>query len=252
MRVPSIPKTREIRAREAGTDMAGPRLGADAALLVKHLPRLPVKPIAYDPEPMDVLLSCALHRYVRRLASDRAGHRAIWLHFSRLKPSDGCDRHVEIACTALEELVQHFSGRLFPLRNGDIIVMCKDMSDKAVHDTVDVLRSLFEGDIREEGAEEFCSIFDLETAYARFVSALPPERRSLRSPVPFARPHAPPMSLLWRAFLILFVLSAVGLTLAYRSSQEVGISDQPEAQKAHAVRIPWTQNIPMAAERSAG
>jgi hypothetical protein len=204
----------------------------------------------------------ALHRYARELAAGaRAGQRALWLHLSRFEASGSRDHHVEIACKVVEELIKHFAGRMFLLENGDIVLICKDLNEKVVQDTISLLRDIFQNDPQaRDGGLRFCSVFDLETDYARFAAALPPlranaakaaARPALRAaPKPVARPQPArsrkprPAGARHMRMAILLVALAVLIAgeglLAYRSSQQPWVFNTPEALKAHQVRNPLT------------
>ena len=111
-----------------------------------------------------------LRAYVEQLAGARSGHRAICFHLSRLARTHRRDKHIRIATNILMQAVDQFSGRLFVLRSGDIVIICKGISSKAIDDTVDTLRYLFNDDpLSRPGAEaRFCSLFDLEVAFDHF------------------------------------------------------------------------------------
>jgi hypothetical protein len=114
-----------------------------------------------------------LHHYVRELAGAPAGHRAIWLRLSRLDPSYRREKHVQIACRVVEELIKHFTGRVFVRPNGDVVLISQEMKDKVIRHTAELLRNVFGGDAAQHGAaDQLCAIYDLESDYPRFVSAL--------------------------------------------------------------------------------
>jgi hypothetical protein len=204
----------------------------------------------------------ALHRYLRELtARGLAGQRALWLHLSRFEASGSRDRHVEIACKVVEELIKHFVGRMFLLESGDIVLICKDLNEKITQDAIELLRDLFQNDpSARDGGLHFCSMFDLETDYARFAAHLPPlrataakaARPAMRATAkPVARPQparAPkPRPAAGRRHLrTAVVLAALALLiageglLAYRSSRQPWIFDTEEARGAHQVRNPLT------------
>jgi hypothetical protein len=141
-----------------------------------------------------------LHHYVRELAGAPAGHRAIWLRLSRLDPSYRREKHVQIACRVVEELIKHFTGRVFVRPNGDVVLISQEMKDKVIRHTAELLRNVFGGAAAQHGAaDQLCAIYDLESDYPRFVSALlaamQPEkaapRAAARRPEP-PRPARPP------------------------------------------------------------
>lgn len=112
--------------------------------------------------------------YVEQLADKRAGYRALCFHLSQLSPTLCGDKHVQTVTNLLMELVHRFSGRLFLLRGSDIVVICKGITAKAIEETVDTVRYLFAGDglAAMEAEGDFCSVFDLEIAYAQFRSLI--------------------------------------------------------------------------------
>src|SRR5579883_2975821 len=111
------------------------------------------------PPTEDILLA-----YVEQLAGACAGYRAIHFHLSRLHRAHRADKHMHIAANILMQAVERFSGRLFALRSGDIVIICKDIPRKVLDDTIDTVRYLFNDDsLSQPGAEaRFCSIFELE------------------------------------------------------------------------------------------
>lgn len=113
----------------------------------------------------DILLA-----YVDQLADRRAGCRAICLHTSRLSLSHRGHKHVQIATNLLKEIVDRYTGRLFVLRGGDMVVVCKGITAKAIEDAVEAIRYIFAGDefLQKSGESEFYSAFDLEIAYPQF------------------------------------------------------------------------------------
>jgi hypothetical protein len=209
-----------------------------------------------------------LHQYVRELAGAPAGHRAIWLHLSRLDPTYRRDQLVQIACKVVEELIQHFTGRVFVRPNGDVVLISREMRDKIIRHTAELLRNVFESDARTQhnAADHLCSVYDLESDYPRFVSALlaapqtapahphahppmqPPTRAAARRAEPRtpsrARRRAAARGKPSRRFVVVLVIVAVVALVegffAYRSSQTAWVFDSPDAQKRHQVRNSWT------------
>ena len=93
-----------------------------------------------------------LHHYVRELAGAPAGHRAIWLRLSRLDPSYRREKHVQIACRVVEELIKHFTGRVFVRPNGDVVLISQEMKDKIIRHTAELLRNVLGGETAPHGA----------------------------------------------------------------------------------------------------
>jgi len=199
-----------------------------------------------------------LHHYVRELAGAPAGHRAIWLRLSRLDPSYRREKHVQIACRVVEELIKHFTGRVFVRPNGDVVLISQEMKDKIIRHTAELLRNVFGGDAAQHGpADQLCAIYDLESDYPRFVSALlaeaKPEKAPPRSAARRPEPPRPARRAAQRGagrqkpskrFIVvaacILVVAVVEGFIAYRSSQSPWVFDSPEAQKRHLLRNSWT------------
>ncbi|HZB94232.1 MAG TPA: hypothetical protein VE397_22475 [Stellaceae bacterium] len=114
-----------------------------------------------------------LLRHLRRLAEVRSGQRALHFHLSRLQRHHRRDKHLQIVANMLDELVQRFEGRLFRLANSDIVLICKGARRKTLEGTVDLIRYLFGEDPlakHDDGGSAFCSLFDLEHDYDRFLA----------------------------------------------------------------------------------
>ncbi len=112
-----------------------------------------------------------LLRHVRRLGAVRPGQRAMFFHLSRLQPHHRRDKHLQIAANMLDEVVRRFSGRLFRLAGGDLVVTCKGARRKTLEGAIELLRYLFSDDPlaqHDDSGDEFCSLFDLEHDYDRF------------------------------------------------------------------------------------
>jgi hypothetical protein len=204
-----------------------------------------------------------LHHYVRELAGAPAGHRAIWLHLSRLNPAYRREQRVQIACKVVEELIKHFTGRVFVRPNGDVVLISQEMRDKVIRDSAELLRNVFAGDPAvQHGVDHLCAVYDLESDYPRFVAALlaPPEKAPVGAPArppasaPVRRPEprVPRRAAARRAaggtpsrrvVVVLAIVALVALVegfLAYRSSQTAWVFDSPDAQKRHQLRNSWT------------
>jgi len=199
-----------------------------------------------------------LHHYVRELAGAPAGHRAIWLRLSRLDPSYRREKHVQIACRVVEELIKHFTGRVFVRPNGDVVLISQEMKDKIIRHTAELLRNVLGGDTAQHGAaDQLCAIYDLESDYPRFVSALlaamQPEKATPRTAARRPEPPRPARRAARRGagrqkpsqrFIVLaaciLVVALVEGIIAYRSSQTPWVFDSPDAQKRHQLRNSWT------------
>jgi EAL domain-containing protein (putative c-di-GMP-specific phosphodiesterase class I) len=116
-----------------------------------------------------------LHGYLEQVAAGRAGQRAVIFRLSRLDRSLRRDKHLQIVGNMLQEVTQQYPGRLFVLRSGDVVMICKGITRKAIDETTELLRYLFNDDpLAREGAEaaDFCATFDLEIHHAQFLAAL--------------------------------------------------------------------------------
>jgi hypothetical protein len=169
---------RPVRPGLTGSSRAAP-----APYGVKSAAAAPLRP------PMaseDTLLA-----YLEQVAGGRSGQRALIFRLSRLHRSHRRDKHMPIVANMLQEVMAQYPGRLFALRNGDVVMVCKGITRKAIEETTELLRYLFNDDpLAREGAEQadFCATFDLEVNYAQFIAALEEireseaKRRALRPP----------------------------------------------------------------------
>jgi EAL domain len=113
--------------------------------------------------------------HVEQLADARKGQRAMIVHLSRLQGSKPRDKNLQIVTAVLREVSDQFSGRLFVLENGDVVLVCKGITRRAIDETIEVLRYLFNDDpVTRAGSEQadFCAVFDLEVGYIDFLFAL--------------------------------------------------------------------------------
>ncbi len=116
-----------------------------------------------------------LHGYLEQVAAGRPGQRAVIFRLSRLDRSHRREKHRQIVGNMLQEVTQQYPGRLFALRGGDVVMVCKGITRKAVDETTDLLRYLFNDDpLAREGAAaaDFSATFDLEINQAQFMAAL--------------------------------------------------------------------------------
>lgn len=142
-----------------------------------------------------------LYPYLEQLPPGRSGQRALIFRLSRLHRSHRRDKHLQIVANMLQEVLKQYPGRLFALRNGDLVMVCKGITRRSIDETTELLRYLFNDDpLAREDAEQadFCASFDLEVSYPQFLAALDEIRDSearratgpLRAPVaPTAAPH---------------------------------------------------------------
>jgi hypothetical protein len=122
-----------------------------------------------------------LFAHLGQVAAAPSGQRALIFRLSRLHRSHRRDKHIQIVANMLQEVLAQYPGRLFALRNGDLVMVCKGITRKAIEETTELLRYLFNDDpLAREGAEQadFCAAFDLEVSYQQFVDALEEIRES--------------------------------------------------------------------------
>jgi hypothetical protein len=151
----------------------------------RHAPvKQPKRPGAPQSAPAPLLgTEDMLLGYVDQLASLRNGQRAMIVHLSRLQGVKPRDKHLQIVANVLRQLTDQYSGRLFVLGNGDVVLLCKGITRRAIDETIEVLRYLFNDDpVTREGAEraDFCAVFDLEVGYVQFRFALDEIREASR------------------------------------------------------------------------
>jgi EAL domain-containing protein (putative c-di-GMP-specific phosphodiesterase class I) len=160
---------------------SGASRGAAAPYGVKSASATPLRPAI----PGEEVLFAHLHQ----VAEARSGQRALIFRLSRLHRSNRRDKHVQIVANMLQEVLDQYPGRLFLLRNGDLVMICKGITRKAIEETTELLRYLFNDDpLAREGVEQadFCAAYDLEVNHAGFVAALEEIRESE------AKQHAAP------------------------------------------------------------
>lgn len=116
-----------------------------------------------------------LLNHVQHLSDARSGQRAVLFHLSRLQRHNRRDTHLQIAANMLEDIVLRFSGRLFVLATGDIVLICKSARRKTLEGAVALIRYLFNDDPlaqHDDTGGEFCTLYDLETDYDRFLGVI--------------------------------------------------------------------------------
>jgi EAL domain-containing protein (putative c-di-GMP-specific phosphodiesterase class I) len=154
-------------------DMAGGRPGA-AGSRGSATP-FGVKSVSATPLRSPLVSEDTLQSYLEQVAGGRAGYRAVIFRLSRLDRSNRRDKHMQIVGNMLQEVTQQYPGRLFALQNGDVVMVCKGISRKAIDEQTDLLRYLFNDDpaARESAqAADFCATYDLEMAQPQFLAAL--------------------------------------------------------------------------------
>lgn len=134
-----------------------------------------VKSASAAPLRSPVVSEDTLQSYLEQVAGGRAGYRAVIFRLSRLDRSHRRDKHMQIVGNMLQEVTQQYPGRLFALQNGDVVMVCKGITRKAIDEQTELLRYLFNDDpAAREGAEgaDFCATFDLERYQPQFLAAL--------------------------------------------------------------------------------
>ncbi|HTZ70820.1 MAG TPA: hypothetical protein VMB71_09245 [Acetobacteraceae bacterium] len=76
--------------------------------------------LGFSPSGAERLLTDAAERALRA----PRGKLALALHLSRLKPPAPRPHHARIARALLQDTAQRYSGQVFPLRNGDLVLLC--------------------------------------------------------------------------------------------------------------------------------
>jgi EAL domain-containing protein (putative c-di-GMP-specific phosphodiesterase class I) len=134
--------------------------------------------------------------HAQRLARHRAGRRVIHIQLSRLHPEHRRDQHLRIARNVLQTLFAGYDGQFFQLRNADMIFITRTASHEEIHSLMAKFHPLFGDDPAvkvETGTNAFCAIYDLETAYDRFLKLAETLAAGMRAPAAATVPFAPPL-----------------------------------------------------------
>lgn len=145
------------------------------------------------------LLDCLL-----RAGRAPAGRTVVHLHLSGLLPRNRTVARLRIAARLFAPLEMGHEVRIFPMSNGDIVILGRDMAESEVDRMVHRVRSLFEDDPLtfrdwdEDGEDPFASWYALEVDLDEFVAvtrtllaAAEARRAELRSAAPALEPLAP-------------------------------------------------------------
>ncbi len=128
----------------------------------------------------------ALLDYAERLRRSGGGRRAILACLSTLRPTNRKPERLNLAAQAFEPLASAYSGAMFRLHNGDIVVICKDAPQDAISQAVNKLRNLFEDDVAvaEDDPDEskFCRQLDLANGYGSLMQYARHAVESARQP----------------------------------------------------------------------
>ena len=87
-----------------------------------------------------------LVEYLERLSARREGRFAVVCHLSRLQPYNQRPHHLRIAQNNFERLLEQTEGRVFSLRNKDLVYVGKISSRHAVDEALMKLRYTFSSD----------------------------------------------------------------------------------------------------------
>lgn len=109
-----------------------------------------------------------------RVGRVRDGRMAVHLHLSRLKPQNRQEGYLRVAGRMLEPMVSAYRGQIFLLSNSDIVFIVSQPSPLDLKDHIHRLRGLFAkdpltNDDSGDGADRFCTIYDLTFDYDAFV-----------------------------------------------------------------------------------
>lgn len=88
----------------------------------------------------------ALVEYLERVGQRRADRIALICHLSRLQPYNRRPHHVRVAHTTFENLLGQYEGRMFSLRNGDIIFIGVSAARERLNEAMIKMRYLFSTD----------------------------------------------------------------------------------------------------------
>jgi hypothetical protein len=88
----------------------------------------------------------ALLEYLERIGQRRQDRIAVVCHLSRLQPYNRRPHHIRIAHTTFENLLGQYEGRMFSLRNSDIIFIGHVAAKDRLNEAIIKLRYLFSTD----------------------------------------------------------------------------------------------------------
>jgi hypothetical protein len=135
-----------------------------------------------------------LAEFVRKLAGDLAGWRAVHVHLSQLQLQNRYRQHLSIAASSFDALLKKLQGAVFVLRNHDLVALVKNATPEQLDDVVMKMRYLFSDDPLtlgdSEGKSRFCNWYILEKDYES-LRALTQDMADA-SAKPLAKPAPPP------------------------------------------------------------
>lgn len=114
--------------------------------------------------------------YARRLDRHRAGWQAVEIKVSLLRPHHQRPQHLRIIAKTLEPLVKKYDAGIYPIHNNNVLVLAKGATIADIDACILKIRYLFSEDPlfavhgAEQSEEDFCSWYDLATAYPDFLA----------------------------------------------------------------------------------
>ncbi len=108
---------------------------------------------------------------VKRVNRARVGRLVVHLHLSDLLEYYRKPYHLRVAARSFDSIVNNTESQAYSLANGDLIVMCKDVSSVELQSIVNKIRTLFKNDpLTDDDVpdENFCSWYDLNRQYDNF------------------------------------------------------------------------------------
>lgn len=144
------------------------------------LPDSPVDSLAMSQE-------AALVDYIEKLQNQPMDRLAVHIHLSRLQPHNRRDHHVRVAALVFDGLVKQYEGRIFTLRNNDIVFVVRGISPYQMDEAVTRLRYLFAEDpltvSQDPGTDSaFCTWYRLDRDYAVFLDRCRQIRQTAAAP----------------------------------------------------------------------
>ena len=140
----------------------------------------------------------ALVDYMEKLKNQPMDRLAVHIHLSRLQPYNRRDHHVRVAALVFEGLVRQYEGRIFTLRNSDIVFIVRGVSPYQLDEAVTRLRYLFAEDpltlSQDPGTDSaFCTWYRLDRDYAAFLDRCREIDRAAPLQGEDAAAHRPPL-----------------------------------------------------------
>lgn len=133
--------------------------------------------MAIYPEQETVTPESLLLDTAERIGRVRQGYTAMHLHLSRLRPQNQRESHRRIALRMFDHLVNTYRSQLFPLSNGDIVVIGKDIRFEDYDQLIYKLRALFSKDPlvftdTSDDSEKFATVYAMESEFGKFIGTI--------------------------------------------------------------------------------